>query len=63
MTTLDNPLHKAPNPSTREIVTMAFDMPVYMAPGDGLMIWIRVCTCVRVIFAIDAGDPLGCRLP
>jgi hypothetical protein len=42
MTTLDNPLHNVVNPSTREIVTMAFDMPLYMAPGEGLMIWILV---------------------
>lgn len=48
ITTLDNPLHSVPKPSTREIVTIAFDMPLYMAPGDGLMIWIRVYMCVRV---------------
>jgi hypothetical protein len=42
ITTLDNPLHSVLKPSTREIVTMAFDMPLYMAPGEGLMIWILV---------------------
>jgi hypothetical protein len=42
ITTLDNPLHSVVKPSTREIVTMAFDMPLYIAPGDGLRIWILV---------------------
>jgi hypothetical protein len=40
--TLDNPLHSVRKPSTREMVTMALDIPLYIAPGDGLMIWILV---------------------
>jgi hypothetical protein len=42
MITLDKPLHNVRKPSTREIVTMAFEMPEYMAVGDGLT------TCIRV---------------
>lgn len=45
-TTLDSPLHSDLKPSTLEIVTMAFDMPVYMAAGDGLTICMRVYSCV-----------------
>jgi hypothetical protein len=40
--TLEMPRHNVRKPSTREMVTMAFDMPLYMAPGEGLMIWILV---------------------
>jgi hypothetical protein len=40
--TLDSPFHSVLIPSTREMVTMAFDMPVYMAVGEGLT------TCIRV---------------
>jgi len=40
--TLDKPFHSVRNPSTREMVTMAFDMPEYMAVGEGLT------TCIRV---------------
>jgi hypothetical protein len=42
ITTLESPFHNVRKPSTREIVTMAFDMPLYMAPGAGLIIWILV---------------------
>jgi hypothetical protein len=42
MTTLDKPLHNDQNPSAREMVTMAFEIPVYMALGDGLTICILV---------------------
>jgi hypothetical protein len=40
--TLDMPRHNVRKPSTREMVTMALDMPLYMAPGEGLIIWILV---------------------
>jgi hypothetical protein len=43
ITTLDNPLHNDQNPSARDMVTMAFDMPLYMALGEGLTICILVC--------------------
>jgi hypothetical protein len=42
MTTLDRPLHNVRKPSTLEIVTIAFEIPEYMAVGDGLT------TCIRV---------------
>jgi hypothetical protein len=42
MTTLDKPFHSVRKPSTREIVTIAFDMPLYIAPGEGLRICILV---------------------
>jgi hypothetical protein len=38
MTTLDKPFHSVRKPSTRDIVTMAFDIPLYIAPGEGLSI-------------------------
>jgi hypothetical protein len=40
--TLDSPFHSVLIPSTREMVTIALDMPVYMAVGEGLT------TCIRV---------------
>jgi hypothetical protein len=40
--TLDSPLHNVLNPSTLEIVTIAFDMPVYMPAGEGFT------TCILV---------------
>jgi hypothetical protein len=40
--TLDNPLHNDQKPSARDIVTIAFEMPLYMALGDGLTICILV---------------------
>lgn len=43
MTTLESPLHSAVKPSARDIVTMALDMPLYMALGEGLTICILVC--------------------
>ena len=42
ITTLDNPLHNDQKPSARDMVTMAFEMPLYMALGDGLTICILV---------------------
>lgn len=42
ITTLDNPLHNDQNPSARDIVTMAFEMPLYMALGEGFTICILV---------------------
>lgn len=44
--TLDTPLHNVRKPSALEMVTMAFDMPVYMAVGEGLTICMRVCSSV-----------------
>lgn len=44
MTTLDMPLHSVRKPSTRDIVIMAFEIPVYMAVGEGLTTCILVCT-------------------
>lgn len=43
MTTLDSPLHNDQNPSALDMVTMAFDMPLYIALGEGLTICILVC--------------------
>jgi hypothetical protein len=40
--TLDSPFHSVLIPSTREMVTMAFEIPEYMAVGEGLT------TCIRV---------------
>lgn len=40
--TLERPLHSVLNPSTRDIVTIAFEMPEYTAVGEGLT------TCIRV---------------
>lgn len=42
ITTLESPRHNVLKPSTRDIVTIAFEMPLYTAPGEGLMIWILV---------------------
>jgi hypothetical protein len=42
ITTLDSPLQSDQKPSARDIVTMAFEIPLYMALGDGLTICIRV---------------------
>lgn len=43
ITTLDNPLHNDQNPSARDMVTMALEIPLYMALGEGLTICILVC--------------------
>jgi hypothetical protein len=48
MTTLDRPLHNVRKPSTLEIVTIAFEIPEYMAVGDGLT------TCIRVFCTVSA---------
>jgi hypothetical protein len=48
MTTLDKPLHNVRKPSTLEIVTIAFEIPEYMAVGDGLT------TCIRVFCTVSA---------
>lgn len=42
-TTLESPLHNVLKPSTREIVTMALEIPVYTAVGEGFTTCIRVC--------------------
>ena len=42
ITTLESPLHNDQKPSARDIVTMALEMPLYMALGDGLTICILV---------------------
>lgn len=41
-TTLDNPLHNVRKPSTRDIVIIALEIPLYIAVGDGLT------TCILV---------------
>jgi hypothetical protein len=41
--TLESPFHNDLNPSTRDIVSTAFDIPVYMALGEGLTNCILVC--------------------
>jgi hypothetical protein len=51
--TLDMPLHSVRKPSTREMVTMAFDMPLYIAPGEGLIIWILVFSGVSASLQTD----------
>ena len=48
MTTLDRPLHNVLKPSTLEIVTIALEIPEYMAVGDGLT------TCIRVFCTVSA---------
>jgi hypothetical protein len=48
MTTLDNPLHNALKPSALEIVTMAFEIPLYMALGEGFTI------CILVLLDVSA---------
>ena len=42
MTTLDKPFHSVRKPSARDIVIMAFEMPLYMALGEGFTICMRV---------------------
>jgi len=50
ITTLDRPLHSDQKPSARDIVTMALEMPLYMALGDGLTICMRVCGRQRMAY-------------
>ena len=47
-TTLDKPLHSVLKPSTLDIVTIALDMPVYTAVGEGL----TTCILVLQVFVV-----------
>lgn len=43
-TTDETPRHNVPKPSVRDIVAIAFEIPLYTADGEGLINCIRVCT-------------------